>query len=250
MNADAKFHFVFRQRKRGFARSGNGAGGKGDADGEAVVIDAFAEGDQFVQTCALLGGGTQQFFHDHGVGDAASACGIKAVLDRHIIIGKHKADINAEIVQQFGGGFKIKHVAGVVIDDEQYTATAICRLRARQHLIRGGRSENFAGHGTIKHAFADKAAVHGFMTAAAAGNQRHFIGHRRISAGEEVRLKMELDFRMRGNKAAQLFEQDAINLINQFFHDNSLHQNTIENSGDDGARDRACHWHPAISPVG
>ena len=138
MDADAVFDFVVSEGKGGFARCRHGAGTEGDTDAVAVVVEFAAEGGEAVEVVAPAGGGAEQFFDEDGAGDATASGGVKAVFDRHIVIGEDDGDGVAHVVQEFGGGFEVQDVAGVVFDDEQHAAPAIHRFGAGEDLIRRG----------------------------------------------------------------------------------------------------------------
>ena len=46
------------------------------------------------------------------------------------------------------------------------------------------------GAGAIQHAIADKATMHGFVAAAAAGDDRHLTAHRRLPPHDVVGVKV------------------------------------------------------------
>ena len=218
VNAHAKFHFVIGEGEGRLARGGYGASAEGDADAVALVVEAASQGGKAGQVIAAPRRCAQQFFQQYGAGDATPPGGVEAVFHRDVVIGEDESDFRAHVMQQFGGGFKIENVAGVIFDQQQHALTAIYRLRASDDLIRRGRGENFARHRAVEHAVADKTAVHRLMPAAAAGNQRDLARKRRITAGNEDRIAVQAQFRMRGDEALQLFIQDRFHLVDELFH--------------------------------
>ena len=218
MDANAKFHFVFGEGEGRLACGGDGTGAEGNADAVALVVEAAAKRGERGEVIAATGGGAEQFFQQHRTGNATAAGGVEAVFHRDVIVGQDEGDFRAHVVQQLSGGFKIEDVAGVVFDEQQHALAAIDRLRAGDDLIRRRRGEDFARHRTIKHPVADKAAVHRFVAAATAGNQRNFARKRRAAAGDEDRVAVQAQFRMRFDEALQLFVQNGVHLVDELFH--------------------------------
>ena len=99
-------------------------------------------------------------------------------------------------MQQLGGGLKIQDVAGIVFDNQQDAFAAVNLHRAFKHFVRRRRGEDFPRTGAGEHALADIAAVHRFMSAAAAGEQGHLASHRRVGAGHIQRVLMQGQLRM------------------------------------------------------
>lgn len=196
----------------------NGAGAQGDADRVAEVVKLAPQFSACCQRVAALGGRAHQFFNQHGIGHAAPSGGIEAVFYRHIVIDYHGGDLDAAFVQQLGGGFKVKNIASVVFNNQQHAFAAVDVHGALKHFIRRRGGENFPRTGPGKHALANISAVHRLMTAAAAGKQRYFPGHRCIGAGDVDRIMMQRQFRVRFCQARQLFTQDIFDTVNQFFH--------------------------------
>ncbi|MNV67608.1 hypothetical protein D3C71_1604140 [compost metagenome] len=114
VNADAKLHLVFRQHERGLAGGRYGTGPQCDADRMPVIVDAVAQRHQAIQIVAARRCRTEQFFHQHGIGHPATSGGEQAVFHRHVIVHQHRRHLDAAVMQQLGGGFKVQHVAGIV----------------------------------------------------------------------------------------------------------------------------------------
>ena len=183
MNADAELHLVIFQRKGGLPGGRYGAGAESDTNRVAEIVQAAAQFSAGFQRVTALGGGADQFFDQHGIGDAAATSGIETVFHRHVVVDHHGGDFNAALMQQLGGGFEVQDVAGVVFDNQQNAFAAVNLHRAFEHFVRRRRGENFPRAGAREHALADIAAVHRLMSAAAAGEQGHLAGHRRVGAG-------------------------------------------------------------------
>ena len=196
VNADAELHLVIFQRKGGLPGSRYGAGAEGDTNRVAEIVQAAAQFSAGFQRVAALGGGADQFFDQYGVGDAATTGGIEAVFHRHVVVDHHGGDFNAALMQQLGGGLKIQDVAGIVFDNQQDAFAAVNLHRAFKHFVRRRRGEDFPRTGAGEHALADIAAVHRFMSAAAAGEQGHLASHRRVGAGHIQRVLMQGQLRM------------------------------------------------------
>ena len=218
VDADAVFDFVVSEGKGGFARCRHGAGTEGDTDAVAVVVEFAAEGGEAVEVVAPAGGGAEQFFDEDGAGDATASGGVEAVFDGHIVIGEDDGDGVPHVVQEFGGGFEVQDVAGVVFDDEQHAAPAVHRFGAGEDLIRRGRGEDFARHGAVEHAVADVAAVHGFVAAAAAADEANFADNRRVCAGDVSGVTVQGEAGVGSDEALQLFVEDGVHTVNEFFH--------------------------------
>lgn len=97
-------------------------------------------------------------------------------------------------MQQLGGGLKIQDVAGIVlIISKTPSPPSICI--AHSNILSGVGEVKISGQAPESMP-ADIAAVHRFMSAAAAGEQGHLASHRRVGAGHIQRVLMQGQLRM------------------------------------------------------
>ena len=123
-----------------------------------------------VERLALGGGRAADLLGDHGDADAAAARGVEGVLDRDVVVGHDRLDLDALALGEIGGHLEVQHVAGVVLDDVQDAGAAVDGLGGLEHLVRRRGGEDLARAGRVEHAGADEAAVHRLMARAATGD--------------------------------------------------------------------------------
>ena len=78
--------------------------------------------------------------------------GVEAVLDRDVVVGDDRLDLDALALGQVGGHLEVQHVAGVVLDDVQDAGAAVDGLGRLEHLVRRRRGEHLARARRVEHA--------------------------------------------------------------------------------------------------
>ena len=140
------------------------------------------------QRLALLGRGAADLLGEHRDADAAPAGGVEAVLDRDVVVGHDRLDLDALALGQVGGHLEVQHVAGVVLDDVQHAGAAVDGLGRLEHLVGRRRGEDLARAGRVEHARPDEAAVHRLVAGAAAGDDPDLALDRRVGAHDHLRV--------------------------------------------------------------
>ena len=170
VDADADLHLVVAELEARLARARRDAGRQRHAHAAALAVDPPAELGDLGQRLALLGGRAADLLGEHGDAHAAAAGGVEAVLDRHVVVGDDRLDLDALALAEVGRHVEVHDVAGVVLDDVQDARAAVDGLRRLEHLVGRRRGEDLARARRVEHARPDEPAVHRLVPGAAAGD--------------------------------------------------------------------------------
>ena len=95
--------------------------------------------------------GAGDLLEQHGDADAAPAGRVQRVLDRDVVVGDDRRDLDLAR-DELGRELEVQHVAGVVLDDVEDAGAAVDGPRRGLHLIGDGRGEHVARRGRVEHA--------------------------------------------------------------------------------------------------
>ena len=247
VNADTHLDLAFAQLEPRFSGGGHGAGGQRHAHGTAAFVHPAAQRCHAAEIVAAGGRRAADLFRDHGHPRAAAARRVQAVLHRHVVIDDDRLHLDATRLAKFRGHFKIQNVAGVVLDDVEDAGSAIDSGSGRFHLVGTRGSEDLAGTGGIEHALADKSAVHGFVTAAAARNDAHLAGDRGVRPNHVHGIEGDLeDVGVGCGEPSQRFPHHILRVVDQFLHVRSTNDVPVLACPDPG---RECISHERFHAV-
>src|SRR5207248_5960104 len=143
----------------------------------AVGMDSPAQLGHLLQRPAVIGGTAADLLEHHGDPHASAPRGVQGILNRHVVVGNHRLDLDSVGPRQVCCHIKVHHVAGVVLDDVKHAGATVDGLRGRLHLVGSRGGEYRAGTSGVEHARAHEPAVHRFMPGAAAGYESNFSLH-------------------------------------------------------------------------
>ena len=136
----------------------------------ALALTLFAVAVDVGQRAAGLGVRAGDLLDEDRAADAAATGGVERVLDRDVVVGDDRRDLDLAL-DELGGHLEVEDVAGVVLDDVEDAGATVDGPGRGLHLVRDRRREDVAGTGRVEHAEADEAAVQRFVAGAAAGDQ-------------------------------------------------------------------------------
>ena len=218
MDADADLNFVVSEREA--VLSGGGDGARGDC--HAHRADIF---DDVLGTCfdlgergALFGTRSCDLMDEDRAGDAAPARRIEAVLDGDVIVDDDVVGMNAFLLRHVDRHLEVQDVARIVLDDGEDSRLGGDGLDSFIDLIGRRRGENGPCHGAVEHAFSDVAAMRRFVTAAAAGDERHLPFLFRRAHDDVSFVELSELFRRRLGKALDHLALDVVHLVDELLH--------------------------------
>lgn len=198
---------------------GHGTTGEGHTHRTPLSVDLRSDTLACRQIGAGLGGCPGDLLHQHRHPHSAPASGVETIAHRDIVVGHHRGDREALGGGQFGGQFKVHHVAGIVLHDKEDTGIAVDGAGRGEHLVGHRRGEDRARTGRVEHPLADEPAVQRLVAGAPAGDERHLALHRGIGARDIVGVNMHpQQVRMRRGHTRQRLPNDVLGSIDQLFH--------------------------------
>ena len=209
---------VVGQVERRRARGGHDARGKGQAHRLPGRVDPFGRRRHVGQRGTGLRMRAGDLLEQHGHADAPSAGRVQRVLDRHVVVGDDRGDLDVA-GHELRGHLEVEHVAGVVLDDVQDTGPAVDRPRGGLHLVGDRRGEHVAGSGRVEHALPDEPAVERLVPGSTARDEGDLALDRTAGAEHEVVRRVDLDVvRMRGAEATQALGDDVLDRVDELLH--------------------------------
>ena len=157
-------------------------------------------------------------FDEDGPADATSTRGVERVLDRDIVIGHDRRNLDLAR-HELGGHLEVQHVARVVLDDVQDARAAVDRPRRGLHLVRDGRGEDVAGRGRVEHPESDEAAMERLVARAAARDQGDLAPLRPAGAeDEQVGASIFTRSGWARPEAGQALGDEVLDVVDELLH--------------------------------
>ena len=145
-----------------------------------------------------------------------------AVFHCNVIIYNYLLYGNAFISRHFCRHFKVHHIAGVVLNNQQHAFSAVACFDRFIHLVRRRRGKHSPCNRCVQHAFPNIAAVGWFMAAPAAAYQRHFPLGAACPYHYVASVYPLYVFRMGCYHSLQHFFHNVVWFVNHFFQSNFL----------------------------
>ena len=218
MDTDTDFDFIFRKVEALLAGSRYGAGFNCHTHGTNVCDNLFRNCLDVSERSACFGARTCELVNEDGSCDTAAAGCPCGVFNRNVICDNDLVNFDAFVSGHVRCHFKVHYITRVILDNEQYTLTAVGSFDCLIDLVRCRGGEYCAGYCRVQHTFSDESAVCRFMAASAAGYESYFAFG---TAGTDKNLKSGQPLyilRAGSYHAFQHFVYYIVDFVNQFLH--------------------------------
>src|SRR5262249_45413094 len=118
----------------------------------------------------------------------APTSSVETILHSDVVIGYNAGHLDTICLCQLGCHLEVQYVTRVVFNDVQHTSAAVNGTSCRKHLVGNRRGKDRSRACGIKHAPANKAAVHRFMATATTRDDTYFATYWSISTHDDLVL--------------------------------------------------------------
>ena len=164
---------------------------------------------------ASLRKGACNLLHEHGRSHASST-GARIRAGRGVVVDDHDLDSDPFVLRELRCIAEVEDVAGVVLDDEEDSRTAVDGPRSGEYLIGRGRSEDLAETGGIEHPATDEPGMQRLMTRAPSRDERDLPCHRSVGSQAETLVRVGADKSgVRANEPSECFVHHTFRVVEE-----------------------------------